>query len=213
MSEIQKIADEYVENYCSAEDDILFDLTRETALTQLHHRMLSGRYQGNLLAMLVKISGAEKILEIGTYAGYSAICMARALPQNGKLFTIEINDEIGWLSQKYFDRAGLQSKIEALTGDAIDIIPSLNQEFDLVFIDGDKREYSAYYDLVFPMLKTGGLIIADNVLWDNKIFGEVEPNDLMTKGIIEFNSKIENDPRVEQIILPVRDGLMLVRKR
>lgn len=213
MCEIQKIAEEFVENYGSAEDEVLFDLTRETALTQLHHRMLSGRYQGNLLAMLVKISGAAKILEIGTYAGYSAICMARALPQNGKLFTIEINDEIGWLSQKYFDRAGLQSKIEAITGDAIDIIPSLSQEFDLVFIDGDKREYSTYYDLVFPLLKTGGLIIADNVLWDNKIFGEVEPNDLMTKGIIEFNSKIENDPHVERIILPVRDGLMLVRKR
>jgi caffeoyl-CoA O-methyltransferase len=213
MSEIQKIAEEFVENYGSDEDEILFDLTRETALTQLHHRMLSGRYQGNLLAMLVKISGAAKILEIGTFAGYSAICMARALPQNGKLFTIEINDEINWLSQKYFDRAGLQSKIEALTGDAIDIIPRLNQEFDLVFIDGDKREYSTYYDLVFPLLKTGGLIIADNVLWDNKIFGEVEPNDLMTKGIIEFNSKIESDPRVERIILPVRDGLMLVRKR
>jgi caffeoyl-CoA O-methyltransferase len=213
MSEIQKIAEEFVENYGSDEDEILFDLTRETALTQLHHRMLSGRYQGNLLAMLVKISGAAKILEIGTFAGYSAICMARALPQNGKLFTIEINDEINWLSQKYFDRAGLQSKIEALTGDAIDIIPRLNQEFDLVFIDGDKREYSTYYDLVFPLLKTGGLIIADNVLWDNKIFGEVEPNDLMTKGIIDFNSKIESDPRVERIILPVRDGLMLVRKR
>ncbi len=212
MKDVEKISSEFIETFVSPEDEILAALHRETALTQLHPRMLSGNYQGSLLNMLVKLSNAESILEIGTYAGYSAICMARALPENGKLITIEINDEIEWLSSKYFKLAGLTAKIEAVTGDAVEIIPGLDTEFDMVFIDADKREYLNYYNLVFPKVKSGGLIIADNVLWDNKIFMTVESNDYMTKGIIAFNDFVKNDTRVEKIILPLRDGLMLVRK-
>ena len=213
MSNIDKISANFIENFCEPEDEILINLTRETALTQLHHRMLSGKYQGDLLKMLVEITGAVNILEIGTYSGYSAICMARALPENGKITTIEINDEIAWLSDKYFELAGLKSKIEALTGDALEIIPKLDAVFDMVFIDGDKREYVNYYKLVFPKLKKGGLILADNVLWDNKIFEPLEHNDKMTAGIIEFNNLIRQDTNVDKLILPIRDGLMLIRKK
>ncbi len=212
MKNIEKISSDFIENFVLPEDDILKALHHETGLTQLHPRMLSGNYQGRFLYLLAVLMKAENILEIGTYAGYSAICMARALPENGKLVTIEINDEIDWLSSKYFKLAGLENKIDALTGDAIEIIPQLKQQFDLVFIDADKRQYLNYYNLVFPLVSKGGLIIADNVLWDNKIFMPVESNDLMTKGIIEFNDFVKHDQRVEKIILPLRDGLMLVRK-
>jgi predicted O-methyltransferase YrrM len=209
---MEKIALDYVENYCEPEDELLKQLSRETALTQLHHRMLSGNYQGHLLAMFVKLFNAESVLEIGTYAGYSTICIARALPENGKITTIEVNDEIQWLSEKYFEKSGMKNKINALLGDAKEIIPNLNQEFDLVFIDGDKREYIEYYNLVFPKLRKGGLILADNVLWNNKIFGKIESNDYMTKGILKFNEYIAQDKRVEKLILPVRDGLMMIIK-
>lgn len=213
MKNIDKISADFIEGFCESEDEILVNLTRETALTQLHHRMLSGKYQGNLLKMLVRITQAKNILEIGTFSGYSAICMAGSLPENGKLITIEINDEINWLSDKYFELAGLKSKIKALTGDALEIIPELDDRFDMVFIDGDKREYVDYYKLIFPKVKKGGLILADNVLWDNKIFEPVEHNDKMTAGIVEFNDLIRNDTNVEKIILSIRDGLMLIRKK
>lgn len=209
---ISEIRNEYIENFAQSEDNILRELTRETALTQIHPRMLSGNYQGHFLAMLVKLTGAEKVLEIGTFAGYSAICMARALPATGILTTIEINDEIEWLSSKYFKLAGLENKIIALTGDANEVIPTLSGQFDLVFIDGHKREYLSYYKTVLPFVKQGGLILADNVLWDDKIFHEVESNDHMTHGIIEFNEFVKTDNRVEKIILPLRDGLMMLRK-
>jgi predicted O-methyltransferase YrrM len=212
MTKIEKLSSEFIDAFGISDDEILNALARETSLTQLHPRMLSGLYQGNLLNLIVKLVNAKSILEIGTYSGYSAICMARALPEDGKLITLEINDEIDWLSAKYFQMAGLSHKIEAITGDALEIIPILDAEFDLVFIDADKREYLNYYNLVFPKVKSGGLIIADNVLWDNKIFMPVDSNDHMTKGIIEFNEFIRIDKRVEKIILPIRDGLMLVRK-
>ncbi len=212
MENIEKIVLDYIENFCEAEDDLLANLSRETALTQLHHRMLSGNYQSQLLAMFVKLSNAKLVLEIGTYAGYSSICIARALPDNGKVITIELNDEIQWLSEKYFKMSGLGNKISALLGDAKEIIPSLNEKFDLVFIDGDKREYVEYYDLVFDKVKKGGLILVDNVLWNNKIFGEIESNDYMTKGVLNFNEYVRNDGRIEKLILPVRDGLMVLRK-
>jgi len=212
MTDINKIRESYIDSFGVETDDLLNQLDRETALTQIHPRMLSGNYQGHLLAMLVKLNGAEKVLEIGTFAGYSAICIARALPATGKLTTIEINDEIEWLSSKYFKLAGLENKIIALTGDANEVIPTLSGQFDLVFIDGHKREYLSYYKTVLPFVKQGGLILADNVLWDDKIFQEVESNDHMTHGIIEFNEFVKTDNRVEKIILPLRDGLMMLRK-
>ncbi|MCF0207565.1 MAG: O-methyltransferase [Bacteroidales bacterium] len=203
---------EYIEQFGCDEDEVLKALVRETSLTQIHPRMMSGRYQGNLLAMLIKMSGAKRVLEIGTYVGYSAICMARALPDDGRLVTLEVNDEIEWLSAKYFKLAGLESKITQRIGDALDILPSLDETFDLVFIDGDKREYIQYFDAVFPKVSKNGLIIADNVIWYDKIFTTPASNDYMTQGIIAFNNYIEQRGDLQKIILPVRDGLMLIRK-
>ncbi|MDD3860727.1 MAG: O-methyltransferase [Bacteroidales bacterium] len=207
-----EIRNEYIENFTQSEDNILLELTRETALTQIHPRMICGNYQGQLLSMLVKLTKAEKILEVGTFSGYSTICMARALNNIGKITTIEINDEIQWLNTKYFHLAKLENKINAIVGDALKIIPKLNEKFDFVYIDGDKRQYCDYYKTVFPYVRHGGLILADNVLWDNKIFSDVESNDYMTKGVIKFNEMIKNDTNVEKTILPLRDGLMIMRK-
>ncbi len=210
---IHDIRQEYTDIFCDIEDDILKDLYRETHLTQLHPRMISGPTQAAFISMLVKISNAKNVLEIGTYSGYTSICIARSLPENGKLISIEINDEIEWLIRKYFKRAGLENKINLLIGHALEILPKLDKVFDLVFIDADKREYKKYYELVLPKTKPGGLILVDNVLWDNKIFSHVESNDYMTKGVIEFNDFVRNDSRVEKVILDIRDGLMILRKK
>lgn len=212
MNGINSKIENYIEEFGINEDELLKELTRETAVTQIHPRMLSGKYQGNLLSLIVKTTGVLNVLEIGTYAGYSAICIAMALPQNGKIITIEKNDEIEWLADKYFKLSGLENKIKHIIGDALEIIPTLDDNFDMVFIDGDKREYLKYYNIILPKLKPNGIIIADNVLWSNKIFYEPVSNDYMTKGIIEFNESIRNDNRVEKIILPIRDGLMILRK-
>ncbi|HNQ67991.1 MAG TPA: class I SAM-dependent methyltransferase [Bacteroidales bacterium] len=210
--EISEIRNAYIEGFGQPEDNLLKELTRETALTQIHPRMICGNHQGQLLSLLVKLSKAENILEIGTFSGYSTICMARALPEKGKITTIEINDEIQWLNSKYFHLAKLENKINPIVGDALELIPKLNEQFDFVFIDGDKRQYIDYYQMVFPYVISGGLILVDNVLWDNKIFRDVESNDFMTKGVIEFNEMIKMDAHVEKLIIPLRDGLMLIRK-
>lgn len=204
---------EYIENFGCSDDDLLRALERETALTQIHPKMISGCYQGHLLAMLIEMMGAKRVLEIGTFSGYSAICMARALPADGQLVTIEVDDEIEWLSSKYFQKAGLQDKITAIVGDASKVVPTLDGQFDMVFIDGDKREYISYFEAVLPKLAPNGAIIADNVIWYDKIFAETASNDHMTHGIQAFNEYISNRADVEKIILPVRDGLMLIRRK
>ncbi len=209
---IENLRDSFIEFFHGQEPELLAKLNRETNITQLHPRMLSGWYQGSLLAFLVKITNAHKILEVGTFTGYSAICMASALPANGQLVSIEKNDEVEDIAKKYFELANLSEKITHIIGDANNIIPKLESEFDFVFIDGDKREYVDYYKLILPKLKIGGLIVVDNVLWANKIFSEPVSNDYMTKGIIEFNNMIQDDNNTEKIILPLRDGLMLLRK-
>lgn len=211
--ESNEIRDLYIDDFGAEEDDILKALVRETSVTQIHPRMMSGRFQGNLLAMLIRLTKAEKVLEIGTYAGYSTICMARALPEDGKIVTLEINDEIEWLFTKYFKLANLENKIESRIGSALEIIPTIDETFDLAFIDGDKREYIEYFDLVFPKINKGGLILADNVIWYDKIFTTPASNDYMTQGIIAFNNYIKNRDDVEKLILPIRDGLMLIRKK
>jgi len=213
MTDLQKDIDLFINDFGTVEDEILYNLTRETAITQIHPRMLSGKYQGHLLNLLIKITKSTNVLEIGTYTGYSTICIARAIPEHGKITTIEINDEIEWLFRKYFKLSKLEHKINAIVGDALKIIPTLDQNFDLVFIDGDKREYLKYYNLLIEKIKSGTLILVDNVLWNNKIFSEPTSNDYMTKGIIQFNNYICNDNRIEKIILPIRDGLMLLRKK
>ncbi|MBO7571065.1 MAG: O-methyltransferase [Bacteroidales bacterium] len=204
---------EYIENFGCSDDDLLRALERETALTQIHPQMLSGCYQGHLLATLIGMTGAKRILEIGTFSGYSSICMARALPADGQLVTIEVDDEIEWLPSKYFRLAGLQDKIRLIIGDASEIVPNLDGEFDMVFIDGDKREYISYFEAVLPKLAPNGTIIADNVIWYDKIFTETASNDHMTHGIMAFNKYIASHSDVEKIILPVRDGLMLIRRK
>ncbi len=172
--------------------------------------MASGHLQGKLLEFISLMINPETILEIGTFTGYSAICLARGLKPGGKLYTVEINDELSEFSNSYFRKAGLENSIVQLTGRAQDIIPGLDLKFDLVFIDGDKREYREYYDIIIRKMKSKGFILADNVLWGGMVL-EKESADQQTRGIIEFNEMIRQQTNIEKIILPVRDGLMLIR--
>ena len=204
--------EKYILSHIDEEDAVLQALTRETYLQVLRPRMLSGRLQGKMLEMFSRMVQPKRILEIGTFTGYSAICLAKGLPEGGKLHTIEINDELENMAQKYFIKAGLGNKIIQHIGDAKIIIPSLKETFDLVFIDGNKRDYSTYFDLVIEKVNSGGMMIADNILWSGKVAEAIEPSDEQTLGILNFNKKIKDDPRVSQVILPVRDGLMLIRK-
>jgi predicted O-methyltransferase YrrM len=213
MSDFYFNIEEYILNHSDSEDPILAELNRETNLKVLRPRMLSGHLQGKILEMLSKMIRPEKILELGTYTGYSAICLAKGLKENGKLHTIEINDELEDIIVKYIEKAKLTDKIKLHFGNARSIIPELNEKFDLVFIDADKREYLEYYNLVFDFVKSGGFIFADNVLWSGKVIELKEPDDEYTKGIFDFNKFLKNDDRVEKVILPLRDGLTLIRKK
>ena len=203
----------YINDHSSKEDQLLNELYRETNLTIMHPRMLSGATQGVYLQMMSGLISAKSILEIGTYTGYSAICLARGMDKNGKLHTIDIKEELYEIAHKYFVKAGLSNKIIQHTGDALDVIPTIHKNFDLVFIDADKKNYPNYYHLVMEKLRPGGLIIADNVLWAGKVIEKVQENDADTQGLIEFNNLVQSDDRVENVILPLRDGLMLVRKK
>lgn len=203
----------YILEHSSPEDPVLYELDRETNISILRPRMLSGHIQGLLLEMLCQMIQPSRILEIGTFTGYSAICMAKGLKEGGKLHTIEVNDELEWIATKYIEKAGLRERIVQHIGDACEIIPGLDECFDFVFLDGDKREYSRYYDLVFDKVGSGGYLLADNILWDGKVVEEVDCRDGQTVGILDFNKKVKDDPRVSQVILPIRDGLMLIRKK
>lgn len=208
---MDKRLEEYIRQHISPESRLLEDLYRKTYTSVVNPNMVSGHLQGKLLGMLVSMINPELVLEIGTYTGYSAISMALSLKKKAILHTIEINDELYDLSRSYIEKAGLKEKIIMHTGDAREIIPQLNMNFDLVFIDGDKREYTDYYNIVYPFVKKDGYIIADNVLWDGKVIDNNATDD-MTKGIRDFNQLVKNDKRVENVILPLRDGLMLIRK-
>lgn len=205
--------EKYIRTHLEEEDPALKELERETFLNVLRPRMLSGHVQGTLLTMFSQMIQPKRILEIGTYTGYSAICLAKGLTDDGQLHTIEVNDELENMAKKYFEKAGMNSKIIQHIGDAKTIIPTLNEPFDLIFIDADKREYSNYFDLVIDKVPSGGMIIADNILWSGKVTEKPDPRDEQTKGILEFNLKVKHDPRVTQTIVPLRDGLMLIRKR
>ena len=213
LSDSIKYLQEYLEENSTKEDEVLHDLRRYTYLKVIHPRMLSGPLLGKFLEMVSGLIRPEKILEIGTYTGYSAICLARGLKPGGELFTIDINDELQEKTRTFFDRAGLTDRIRCITGNAIEIIPTLEDEFDLVFIDGEKEEYIDYYNCVFPRLKTGGIILADNVLWDGKVMEPEEKMDSATRSIYDFNRMISADSRVENVILPLRDGINLIRKK
>jgi caffeoyl-CoA O-methyltransferase len=206
---MDKELEKYLHEHSSPEDQVLEDLYRQTHIRFVNPNMLTGHIQGKLLELISKMIRPEMILEIGTFTGYSAICLARGLKQGGKLITIESNDEMTEFSHSYFCKAGVDSCIVQLTGRAQDIIPDLEEIFDLVYIDGDKREYIEYYNVASAKVKPGGFIIADNVLWGDKVL-EKDPDDPMTKGIIEFNEMIREQKNIEKVILPVRDGIMLI---
>lgn len=203
---------DYIESRSTGEDPILAALNRYTHLKVVHPRMLSGQVQGKFLEFISHMIQPSLILEIGTYTGYSAICLARGLKNNGKLITIEINDELATVSEKFFAEAGLADKIQLINGDANTVIPSLNDEFDLVFIDAEKEQYQTYFDLVFPKMKIGSFILADNTLWDGKVVYDKEFNDPASLALREFNKNISENSKVENIILPLRDGLSMIRK-
>jgi len=201
----------YITEHSSPEDPLLEELYRQTYLRFVNPNMISGHVQGKLLEMISRMIEPEYILEIGTYTGYSAICLARGLKKGGKLVTIEANDELHDFSTEYFRRAGLSDSITLINGKAQDIIPGLNIIFDLVYIDGDKREYCEYFNMVKNKVRKGGFIIADNVLWGGKPV--VSPaDDPQTKGISAFNEMIRKEKGFENIIIPVRDGIMIIRR-
>ncbi len=204
--------EEYALKYTAAEPQLLQELNRETWQKVLIPRMLSGHMQGRFLSLISKLKQPENILEIGTYTGYSALCMAEGLPENGELHTIDINEELETMIRSYFAKSGFGDKLHLHIGNALEIIPTLNKTWDLVFIDADKNNYSNYFDLVIDSMNPGGIIIADNVLWSGKVLNESPENDVDTKALQAFNKKVMADPRVENQLLPIRDGLMVLRK-
>ena len=206
--------EEYLCAHSDAEPDLLKELSRDAHVHLLRPRMIAGHLQGRLLKMFVHMICPKHVLEIGTYTGYSAICLAEGLTEEGHLDTIEIDDEMEEFICKYLNRSQQKEKISLHIGDALDIIPIFEDNFfDLVFIDADKRKYEEYFEAVFPKVRTGGFIIADNTLWNGKVLTDTQHADPQTKGILAFNDRLAKDDRVEKVILPVRDGLTLIRKK
>lgn len=212
MNRLKEI-DKYILGHIDSEDELLTELDRETHQKIIGARMISGHLQGQVLTMFSKMIQPKAILEIGTFTGYSAICLAKGLQSGGKLITIEIDDELENMAAKYFRKAGLQDCIEQKIGSALEIIPLLKNSFDLVFLDADKREYIQYFNLVFDKIKSGGFIIADNTLWGGKVLDKPMADDEQTKGIIDFNNLVKNDKRIEKVIFPLRDGITVIRKK
>lgn len=195
------------------ESAVLQELTRETHLKTYMPRMLSGHLQGRILSLLGKLIRPKLIVEVGTFTGYSAICLAEGLAPGGKLITFEVNDEMVPIAQKHFAAAGLNDRIEVRTGDAATLLPAISETIDLVFIDADKENYTAYWKILFPKLRPGGIIIADNVLWSGKVLDPEEKQDEETRGLVKFTKTALAEPGAEQILLPVRDGLLVIRKK
>ena len=205
--------EEYILSHSDDEGELLAALNRDANVNLLRPRMLSGHLQGRILKMFCRMLAPKRVLEIGTYTAYATLCMAEGMAPDGRIHTIEINDEMEDFINKYLDRSPHKQKITVHFGDALEVIPKLGGEFDLVFIDADKRLYSEYYDLVFPMVRPGGLILADNTLWDGHVVEVPRSADKQTLGIMAFNDKIKRDDRVEKVILPLRDGLTMIWKK
>ncbi len=201
----------YVEDHTEPESDLLQQINRETHLHVLKPRMLSGHLQGRVLSIFSHMIAPKNVLEIGTYTGYAALCLAEGMTEGGKLVTIDNNMELSIRTRKYFEASKYVDQIEMLIGNAVDIVPTLKQQWDLVFIDADKENYSRYFDLVIDQTKPGGFIIADNVLWSGKIV-DASKNDKDTIALREFNDKVHKDERVQDVLFPIRDGLMILRK-
>jgi caffeoyl-CoA O-methyltransferase len=213
MEFIDEKIEQYALNHSNEEIEVLRLLNRETHAKVMQPRMLSGHMQGLFLSMISKMCKPNSILEIGTYTGYSAISLAQGLSQNGKLITIDVNEELEKMVRNYIKEANLEDKIDYILGDAMKILPTLDKMFDIVFIDADKKNYSNYYDLIFDKVNVGGYIIADNVLWSGKVVDLEKNKDSDTLLIDAFNKKVHNDHRVEHLLLPLRDGLMIARKK
>ena len=232
MSDMEKIY-KYIEDHATVPSEALDWVVKQTHIRTNHARMLSGAAQGQLLRMFVQMTGAKRVLELGTFTGFSAICLGSALPEDGHLDTLELNDELEDLILEGFERAGLSDKMQIHVGDCKETLRRFRKQmglseetdgstgkvadesllYDVVYIDANKREYCEYYDLVFDMVRPGGLILADNVIWDGKVCQDPLPQDRQTLSIVAFNDKVSADPRVESVIMPVRDGLNIIRKR
>lgn len=204
---------DYILSHSEPEPEYLHELWRATHLHTLHGHMVSGHLQGRLLKMLVEMIRPQRVLEVGTFSGYSALCMAEGLPDGGHLWTYEINDEMEDFTRKWLENSPYHDRITFMIGDAVTEAPKLNLDFDLAFIDGDKRNYVETYEAVLPLLKKGGFLLADNTLWDGHVTDSAYDSDRQTQGIRRFNDHVAADPRTEQVILPIRDGLTLIRKK
>ena len=201
----------YVAQHSQSEPELLAKLNRETHQKILQPRMLSGHFQGRVLSMLSKIISPKNILEVGTYTGYATLCLAEGLTENGTIDTIDNNEELFDFQKKYFEQSVWKNQIVQHLGNALEIIPSLNKKYDLVFIDADKENYINYFQMIVPMMNKGGIILSDNVLWSGKILGEAKANDKSTKTLLEYNKLVNEDERVETVLLPIRDGLTVTR--
>lgn len=214
MEFIEDDLSDYIESHTEAESELLKEINRETHVNVLRPRMLSGHLQGRVLSMLSHMINPENILEIGTYTGYSALCLAEGMQPDGSLITIEVNEELEDRIRGYFERSGYGDRIELLIGDAVEIIPGLDRQWDIVFIDADKANYSKYFDLVIDQVAPGKYILVDNVLWSGKVLEKNRSKpDKDTDAIIAFNKKVQDDDRVSNVLFPVRDGIMVLRKK
>ena len=211
MHFLSPILEQYIADHSQSEPELLQRLTRETHLKVLQPRMITGHFQGRVLSLLSKIISPKTILEIGTYTGYSALCLAEGLQKEGTLHTIDINAELHAMQRRYFDESGYGAQIIQHTGDALEIIPRLDEVFDIVFIDAEKISYDHYFEAALTKCRSGSVILSDNVLWSGKVVEPLEPKDRATRILLEYNKKLRNDPRVETVLLPIRDGLTLSR--
>lgn len=211
MHFISQELEDYIEQHSEKEPQLLADLNKETYQKILLPRMLSGHFQGRVLSMLSKLICPVNVLEIGTYTGYSALCLCEGMQDNGQLHTIDIKEELVDFQRKHFDKSPWGRQIVQHLGEAVDIIPNLDMQFDLVFIDADKENYINYFEMIVPKMNKGGIILSDNVLWSGKVLEPLQKNDLSTKVLLEYNRLLKNDPRVETVLLPIRDGLTVSR--
>jgi predicted O-methyltransferase YrrM len=211
MNLLPEKIESYVVEHSQKEPLLLHELNKETWQKILNPRMLSGAFQGRVLAMISKLIRPSTILEIGTYTGYSALCLAEGLQEKGRLITIDINEELNAFAQKYFDKSAHKNQIKQIIGNAIDVIPTLNEKFDMVFIDADKSNYSHYFNLIIDKMNSGGVILSDNVLWSGKVVEKMNPKDEDTKALVAYNKLLNSDKRIETVLLPIRDGLTISR--
>ena len=212
MHFIPEKLDDYVVAHSENEPELLQQLTRETFQKILQPRMSSGPYQGRLLSMIAKLVNPKNILELGTFTGYSTLCLAEGMQASGELHTIDINEELYDFQRKYFDKSDYSKQIVQHLGNALEIIPTLDKRFDLIFIDADKDNYVNYFNLIIDKLNLGGIILSDNVLWSGKVIETLDPKDKMTKAVLDYNTLLKEDKRVETVVLPIRDGLTISRR-